>query len=133
FLPPGAVRILLDPELNEISGQFSLEYITLNSTDIEISEETFQSFSIREIMFSNMLEESRKKAEIKSIELINGAKEEMNNKLNMEIDRLVYLSQINKSIREEEISELRRNKQNLEKYISSARLRLDSLRIIIPG
>jgi ATP-dependent helicase HepA len=61
---------------------------------------------------------------------VEGAARAMDAQLQGEVDRLEELQQLNDHIRPEELTALREHQEQLRAAITSARLRVDALRLI---
>lgn len=90
-----------------------------------------ENAGIKRKIFPAMLAKSRKLAEDEMRSLIESATAAMKAQLQAEIDRLEDLRQINDHVRPEEIEAIRAQMQALEEALTSARLRLDALRLVL--
>ena len=84
---------------------------------------------IRVVVDTENLGEAEKKAEAQVMQIVDAARAEMTAALNHEITRLEDLRRVNPSVRPEEIEMLKEQKRLLDVHLSSARLRLDALRV----
>ncbi len=90
-----------------------------------------ENAGIKRKIFPAMLGKSRKLAEAELETLVSAAVARMKEQLQSEVDRLEDLGQINDHVRPEEITALRDQMQALEEALTSARLRLDTLRLVL--
>jgi ATP-dependent helicase HepA len=87
--------------------------------------------AVKRKLFPDMLSASRKLAEASMQQLIARATEEMRQQLQSEINRLEDLRQLNDHVRPEEIEGMKSQMTALEEALSSSRLRLDALRLVL--
>ncbi|MFM2177013.1 MAG: hypothetical protein RL015_1111 [Verrucomicrobiota bacterium] len=87
--------------------------------------------AVKRKLFPAMLSSARKLAEAQMQQLIEAAMAAMKSQLQSEIDRLEDLSQINDHVRPEEIEFMKTQMSSLAEALTSARLRLDSLRLVL--
>lgn len=127
FLPPTPVRVLVNHELKEENLDF--EEIKQRMKKIN-PEKVFSKPEITQSFLKLMLETSKELAEEKVDELINASLERMVSTLSYEAKRLIALKEVNPNVTDEEIKFAKDRIISLNQYISSARLRLDSLRLI---
>jgi ATP-dependent helicase HepA len=90
----------------------------------------FSRPEITQPLLKYMLEKSEDFAEEKVDALINDSLEQMVSTLSYEAKRLIALKEVNPNVTEEEIEFAKERIASLHEHISSARLRLDSLRLI---
>jgi len=88
---------------------------------------------VRTQMIPNMIEATKEMAEETVKSTIAEARREMLGTLGAEFKRLEYLKQVNDNIRQEELDHARKAITKLDKALSSARLHLDSIRVITAG
>jgi ATP-dependent helicase HepA len=88
---------------------------------------------IRETVLPALVEQSRELAAAQVAPLIERARAEVESRLGDEADRLRKLQQVNRSVRDEEITLLDQQRRELTTYLGAARLRLDCLRLIHRG
>jgi len=80
-----------------------------------------------------MLLASREHAESQAQQITKKAREAMRRQLSAESRRLHALQAVNDHIRPEEIAAIDTQADALEQAICEARLRLDSVRLVVPG
>lgn len=90
-----------------------------------------ENAGIKRKIFPAMLGKARKLAEAEMQSLVTEATATMKAQLQAEIDRLEDLRQINDHVRPEEIDAVRTQMLSLEEALASARLRLDTLRLVL--
>ena len=132
FLPPTPVRIVVNHLLEDYSESFPASKFTKNVRDT-LDTSFLENDHLKQEQFPKMMNFCQKLAKNKTPELINAALSKMNTLLSNEITRLVELKKINPNISEDEIYFIKEEKVQLEQALSSARLRLDAIRLIIRG
>jgi len=132
FLPATPIRILLNHYLEDCVKSISPEFFEKKLVDGQ-PEILVENSSFAQDLFLKMLKTSNKLAEKRKSNIIQKGLEESQNTLQKEIHRLKSLIKINPNIKREEIFLCEEEYQKLKNYISSARLRLDSLRLIYRG
>jgi len=90
-----------------------------------------ENVAIKRKLFPAMLSKSRKLAEADMDTIVTAAKETMRQQLQDEINRLEALRQINDHVRPEEIEGTKAQLAELTAALDSARLRLDTIRLIL--
>ena len=132
FLPPAPVRITVNHLLEDCSKQITFEQIRKNVTDGQ-PENLFENKQFTRELFPEMIKKSETLAELRKSEIIGKALKKMKTTLRHEVTRLTNLKKINPGIRPEEIKLCQQELLALQNHISSARLRLDALRLIWRG
>jgi len=129
FLSVTPIRILVNQDLDELSEDIPLELI-----DDEIMEYNKSEHSKIQLLINKdskkMLDRAEIFADEKAVIIKGKAVENMKVILEKEIIRLEILKRVNESIKEDEIIQAKHELEIFEKYILSARLRMDSIRVI---
>ena len=128
FLPPLPVRVVVDHALADQSADVRLASAKLEKADIF---RLLDRGPMRQKLLPAMLAAAQSLAAKKLPAIIQKATQEMAAHLDAEIGRLETLRSINDHVRPEEIELLRTQKAQLADAISGARMRLDSLRLIL--
>mgnify|MGYP000271212021 CR=1 FL=1 len=89
--------------------------------------------AFRKEWLPDRVHDAKKRAEAKSQKIISRALETLTEKMDAEIQRLEDLKKINDHVRDEEVQQLRQQKQDLREALEKATPRLDALRLILPG
>jgi ATP-dependent helicase HepA len=121
FLPPTPVRVLVDQ-----TGKASDEDPVLKSGDLDALAEEMDVHELIPFLIQNA--EAIARQRVSSI--VENARREMRVQLETEICRLAELKKVNRSVRREEIDLLATRQRALDQHLSSARLRLDAMRMI---
>jgi ATP-dependent helicase HepA len=127
FLPPTPVRVMVNHRMEE--EDLALAEIKKGMARIN-PDKVFSRPEITQTLLKFMLEKSEEFAEEKVDALINDSLEQMVSTLSYEAKRLIALKEVNPNVTEEEIEFAKERIASLHEHISSARLRLDSLRLI---
>jgi len=129
YLPPSPIRIVLDHEGNSItdtkkvanaSGKLEQDHGAWFN-DIE---------QVKDILLPSLLKKSHEIVKGISKPLIRDAREKINQIAGQEVTRLKQLQKINPDVKADEIFLAQQHLDSLLKYLSTARLRLDALRLI---
>lgn len=127
FLPATPVRAVVDHELEDQSDNEELVEAQLLQGDLAA---LLKRKGVKQKLLPAMLEKARSLASLKMSEIVAAAAATMESRLQDEIDRLEDLREINDHVRPEEIEAAKNQKAELREAITSARLRLDSVRLI---
>jgi ATP-dependent helicase HepA len=129
YLPPLISRSMISAGLKDISEQVPFNEFT---DTLDIPPATFHKILESELdNIKEMLNVAETKASNELGHLIESASHEMNDSLDLEIERLEQLMKVNESVRPEELEFLILRKQLLSAAISSASMRLDAVRLIV--
>ncbi|MDF3128894.1 SNF2-related protein [Kiritimatiellaeota bacterium B1221] len=89
--------------------------------------------AFRQEWLPDRVHDATRRAQVKSQKIISRALESLTEKMDAEIQRLEDLKNINDHVRDEEVQQLRQQKQDLTEALEKAAPRLDGLRLILPG
>jgi ATP-dependent helicase HepA len=126
FLPPTPIVTLVGEALAPVAALPKID------SDGE-SWKAIEDIRKRREMLPAMLLASRKDAESQAQKITKKAREAMRRQLSAESRRLHALQVVNDHIRPEEIAAIDTQADALEQAICEARLRLDSVRLVVPG
>jgi ATP-dependent helicase HepA len=127
FLPSSPIRVVVDHALADHTGDEALANARLEKGDIF---RLLDRGAIRKKLIPAMLAKAETLATTQLEERVAAALARMDAQLQAEIERLEDLRAVNDHIRPEEIAALRQQQTELRAAISSARLRVDALRLI---
>ena len=132
FLPPTPICVLVDHQGNDSSSGITPEIL---SRQLKAGDPfpLLERPQVREDLLPGLVEKTLEIARARIPGLVTQARVEMNAQLDHEIARLRELQKVNHSVRGEEIELLVAQKNALDKHLSSARLRLDAIRLIQRG
>ncbi len=125
FLPPRPVRIFIDSSFQECAPEFSGKSLH----DPDDNELSF-FYALEKNAISHMLDNCEKIAKAKVGSILDSVTASIRDKLDHEQTRLTELAKVNKHIKTEEIARIRKQKEAMIEAVQSARIRLDSLRLI---
>lgn len=127
FLPATPIRVVVDHALAEHTDHEGLATAKFEKGDIF---RLLDRGVVKKKLIPAMLEKAQKLATERMERIVEAANTSMTIQLRDEIERLEDLRQINDHVRPEEIDTARQQQTELQNAISSARLRLDAVRLI---
>lgn len=132
FLPSSPIRIVVNHTGLDVSDKNSFDFFEKSLKELPASWLKEYPEIIQNLL-PEMISKSFIYAEKASKENIHSGLKRVNQITGVELDRLVNLQQINPDIRKDEILSAKNKIAKLTDYISSARLRLDAVRLIKKG
>ena len=130
YLPPSVIRSVITPTLSNVASK--LAYQSFNDDILEIPPETLSKIIDSQLSgIKEMLSKARDEAHQYLMDRKILATRQTKEALDTEIERLEYLMSVNPNVREEELDYLRVTQDLLLESITSADVRLDSIRVII--
>ena len=132
FLPPIAMRCLLDDKGNDLANHVSFE--TLNDQLERVPRSSASKFARaqREIIL-RLVDNAQTTMQPRHNERVEQASAEFSASMEEEIQRLSALQIINPSVRDEEIDTLRAYKEQGLSMLAKAALRLEAVRVLVAG
>ncbi len=130
FLPPTAVRVLLDESGANLSAKVSFSGLAKNLQKVKkaVARDLIKS---RHDQLRELLEKGELEAERELPTIIEAAQGRMRGVLDDELSRLQALARHNPAVRQDELDALYHERQALDTAIEGARLRLDGVRVIV--
>ncbi len=130
FMPESLLRVVLDEKGKDYSGLLAANQ--LNRLLQKVPRNNAQDL-VRHArpQLINMLQEAENITGNKQDGLIHAAQEAVKSEMNNEISRLQALRQVNPNVRQEEIDYLQQRLAASLHFLSMAKIRLDSLRVIM--
>ena len=130
FLPPTAVRVLLDESGANLTDKVSFTGLSKNLKKVKkaVARDLIKS---RHDQLRDLLDSAEAEAQRELPTIVEAAQVRMRQTLDNELTRLEALAQRNPSVREDEITALRDERQALDQAIEGTRLRLDAVRVIV--
>nr|WP_300310043.1 RNA polymerase-associated protein RapA [Halomonas sp.] len=130
FLPPTAVRVLLDESGANLTDKVSFTGLSKNLRKVKkaVARDLIKS---RHDQLRDLLDKAETEAQCELPSIIEAAQSRMRSALDAELTRLEALAQRNPSVRADEIEALRHERHALDAAIEGTRLRLDSIRVIV--
>nr|WP_086939646.1 RNA polymerase-associated protein RapA [Thaumasiovibrio occultus] len=130
FLPQKPVRILLDGKGNNLSAQVEFEGFNRQLSPVNRHLASKLVNSVQKEIHS-LITIGDREVETALAQTRDEAQAEMQQTLGEELNRLQALKAVNPNIREDEITLLEEQIAELNQYIASAQIQLDSLRLIV--
>ncbi len=130
YLPATRIRILLDEHGREISSQLPHEAIPPSSEPIN-QQTAQQIISIKEEVLRKMIKQAEQFCAQQTPQVLSEAVQSSETLLINEINRLQALSEVNPTIRPEEIHFYQQQRALLQELFEHIQPRLDALRLII--
>ncbi|HSP32256.1 MAG TPA: RNA polymerase-associated protein RapA [Halomonas sp.] len=130
FLPPTAVRVLLDESGANLTSKISFTGLgkNLQKVNKSLARDLIKS---RHDQLRELLTQGEGEAERQLPSIVENAEARMRSQLDAELARLTALAEHNPAVRSTEIDALKNERQALSEAIENTRLRLDSVRVII--
>jgi len=130
FLPPTAVRVLLDESGAVLSDKVSFTGLSKNLQKVKkaMARDLIRS---RHDQLRELLTQGEQEAERELPSIVEAAQVRMRRELDGELARLEALARLNPAVREAELEALRRERGELDGAIEGTRLRLDAVRVIV--
>ncbi len=132
FLPSSPIRVVVNHTGLDVSDKNSFDFFKKSLNELPASWLKEYPEIIQNLL-PEMIAKSFIYAEKASQENISSGLKRVNQITGVELERLVSLQKINPDIREDEIVSAKNKITKLTDYISSARLRLDAVRLIKKG
>jgi len=130
FLPPTAVRVLLDESGANLTAKISFTGLSKAVQKVKkaVARDLIKS---RHERLRELLDAGEAEAERELPSIVEAAQGRMRAELDTEISRLEALSRLNPAVRPDELEALRAERAALDAAIEGARLRLDAVRVIV--
>ncbi|MBF9001673.1 RNA polymerase-associated protein RapA [Vibrio nitrifigilis] len=130
FLPPTPIRVLLDGKGNNLSSQVEFEGFNrqLSPVNRHLASKLVSSVQTQ---VHDLIECGTPVVEAQIGAIREQAQQEMESQLRGELERMVALKAVNPNIRDEEVSALQEQINELTGFIARAQYQLDSLRLIV--
>ncbi len=130
FLPPTAIRLLLDSKGHDLSAQVSFETLQqklkpLNKALAVKMLKTVQS------LLQGLFQQAERLLAQPAQQIIDEALLQAKHELDAEFERLSALQRVNKNIRADELGLLTKQREDILHHLAGANWRLDSVRIIV--
>ncbi len=132
FLAPTPVRVLVDIHGKDLSDAPERAKLAQDVEDAPLPRFLARP-GFNATLLKNLVEGASERAEVRTQVLKKAARERAAAVLTADLQRLVDLSKLNDSVRPEEIELARKQVLLTRTAIEQARLRLDSLRLIVEG
>lgn len=132
FLPPAALRCLLDANGNDLAAKVGFE--TLNDQLESVPRASANKFvQAQRDVLAKQINDAEAKILPRHVERVSQAKRRLIAELDEELARLVALRAVNPSVRDSEIEALREQREQSLAMFDKAALRLEAIRILVAG
>ncbi|MFY0992135.1 RNA polymerase-associated protein RapA [Halomonas sp. C05BenzN] len=130
FLPPTAVRVLLDESGASLTDKVSFTGLSKNLQKVKkaMARDLIRS---RHDQLRELIEDGENEAERELSTIVEAAQGRMRAELDGELNRLEALARHNPAVRDDELQALREERAALDAAIEGTRLRLDAVRVIV--
>ncbi|WP_447894859.1 RNA polymerase-associated protein RapA [Vreelandella sp. GE22] len=130
FLPPTAVRVLMDESGANLTASISFTGLSKNVQKVNksMARDLIKS---RHDELRVLVTRGESEAEKSLPALLETARERMREQIDGELNRLSALASNNPAVRDEELEAIKGERQALEEAIDATRLRLDAVRVVI--
>jgi ATP-dependent helicase HepA len=130
FLPPTAVRVLLDESGANLTDKISFTGLSKNVQKVNksLARDLIKS---RHAQLRALLTQGEDEAERELPSIIEAAETRMRAQLDNELARLTALAEHNPAVRDTEVQALKAERAALSDAIENTRLRLDAVRVVI--
>lgn len=132
FLAPTPLRVVVDVRGRELTAERPANVIAEDSEDVELHRFLDRS-GFNAAILKKLLDAATERAEVQGRGLKEAAAAKATATLTAETQRLVDLQKLNEQVRSAEIGLAREQLERTRTAIDQARLRLDSLRLIVEG
>ncbi|MGE8294861.1 MAG: RNA polymerase-associated protein RapA [Pseudomonas sp.] len=132
FLPPAALRCLLDANGNDLAPKVGFE--TLNDQLESVPRASANKFvQAQRDVLAKQINDAEAKVMPRHIERVAEAKRRLIAELDEELARLIALRAVNPSVRDSEIDALREQREQSLAMFDKAALRLEAIRVLVAG
>ncbi|MFI8735511.1 RNA polymerase-associated protein RapA [Ectopseudomonas toyotomiensis] len=132
FLPPAALRCLLDTNGNDLAAKVGFE--TLNDQLESVPRASANKFvQAQRDVLAKQINDAEAKVMPRHVERVAEAKRRLIAELDEELARLVALRAVNPSVRDSEIDALREQREQSLAMFDKAALRLEAIRVLVAG
>ena len=132
FLSPTPVRVLVDIHGHDLTDNVLYSRLAADLEDAPLPR-FLQKPGFNGTLLKNLVEAATERAKAHTLALKKTARERAAAVLTADLQRLVDLSKLNDNVRPEEIELAKKQVLQVRTAIEAARLRLDSLRLIVEG
>jgi ATP-dependent helicase HepA len=132
YLPPAALRCLLDANGNDLAGRVSFE--TLNDQLESVPKASANKFiQAQRDQLSPRINAGEAKVTPRHAERVAEAKRRLAAETEEELARLTALQAVNPTVRDSELEALRQQREQGLAMLDKAALRLEAIRVLVAG
>lgn len=132
FLAPTPIRVLVDIHGKDLTEDTNYARLTADVEDAPLPR-FLERPGFNGTLLKNLVEGASERANARTLTLKKSARERAAAILTADLQRLVELGKLNDNVRPEEIDLAKKQVLQVRTAIENARLRLDSLRLIVEG
>ncbi len=132
FLAPTPIRVLVDIHGHDLTDDVLYSRLAADVDDAPLPR-FLERPGFNGTLLKNLVEGASERATTRTVALKQAARERAAATLTADLQRLVELSKLNDNVRPEEIELAKKQVRHVRTAIEQARLRLDSLRLIVEG
>ena len=132
FLPPVALRCLMDANGNDLSSRVSFD--TLNDQLESVPRASANKFvQAQRDVLAKQFAQAETKVTPRHAERVEAARQQLTATLDEELARLTALKAVNPSVRDSELDALRKQRDDSLAMLDKASLRLEAIRVLVAG
>ncbi|WP_184589545.1 RNA polymerase-associated protein RapA [Pseudomonas nitroreducens] len=132
FLPPVALRCLMDANGNDLSARVSFD--TLNDQLESVPRASANKFvQAQRDVLAKQFAQAETKITPRHAERVEAARQQLTATLDEELARLTALKAVNPSVRDSELDALRKQRDDSLAMLDKASLRLEAIRVLVAG
>ncbi|WP_263145478.1 RNA polymerase-associated protein RapA [Pseudomonas sp. RIT-PI-AD] len=132
YLPPAALRCLLDANGNDLAAKVGFE--TLNDQLESVPRASANKFvQAQRDALSKQITAAEAKIAPRHAERVGEAQRRLGAELDEELARLTALQAVNPSVRDSELEALRKQREDGLGFLDKAALRLEAIRVLVAG
>lgn len=129
-MPQSLLRVLLDHNGKDLNAVLGIDQLSKLLQKVPRNNAQELVRHARPVLVE-MLQKAEDKAKPQQADLIAAAQQKVSEEINAELDRMKALAKVNPNVRQSEIDYLQERLAASQHYLSQAKLRLDSLRVIM--
>lgn len=129
-MPQSLLRVLLDHNGKDLNAVLGIDQLSKLLQKVPRNNAQELVRHARPALVE-MLQKAEDKAKPQQADLIAAAQQKLSEEINAELDRMKALAKVNPNVRQSEIDYLQERLAASQHYLSQAKLRLDSLRVIM--
>lgn len=130
YLPVTPIRVLVDKNGNNLADKVGAQLLDQQLTPVK-KQIALQLVKALKGEVSPLVEKAEAHADKEVTPIVDNAKASMTEQLNNELERLIALKAINPSVREEELTFVKSQREQLSQYIDKAQLKFEAIRLVV--
>tara|TARA_B100001989_G_C24547031_1_gene471609 strand:- start:100 stop:2841 length:2742 start_codon:yes stop_codon:yes gene_type:complete len=131
YFPPTPVRVVLDHMGKVVTLKDTPFSLTRQLNDVEAADLPFLR-QLPDTFFTDLSSAARQSIEDSATKTKEKMLKRASNRLDEEVERLVYLSDVNPDVTQEEVASAQAHRDEILGSIDAVTIRLDALRLILP-